>query len=234
MATVEKRAADFRDPGVDYQEEKKLQIDEDCSSKQNKSLEAGNDPDSECIRFHKQIHDSDGFDVDAVLPDDIMSYFGVFNDLNKVSPTQLQECEEFAREAIKLHNLYKKPENANLEYVKLVKFNMEFEFNPDGEMFYLAFEAKDTKDGSIQSRQAKVFAAYSEDPEIMLFYLFVNFVYLDRSQVQRALSLPRRWAMQLLIELYIDLSYRHESKEGVLLTYCGVSTEIFEECVFCK
>lgn len=35
--------------------------------------------------------------------------------------------------------------------------------SPRGELFFLTFEAKDAKDGSIQCYQAKVFARYNKD-----------------------------------------------------------------------
>ncbi|GKV33859.1 hypothetical protein SLEP1_g42309 [Rubroshorea leprosula] len=172
MGTLEKRvvsAADFEDP-----EQKKLKIDDGSSSpKQNKSDSSDYDSDAEYVRFHNQLAESDGFDVDAKLPEDVMSLFGVV-DMNKMSAKRRQECDELAREAIKFHNLYKKPEicNLDLEFVKLLKLNSQFRISPRGELFFLTFEAKDAKDGSIQCYQAKVFTRYTKDsgviPEVQM------------------------------------------------------------------
>ncbi|GLT62997.1 hypothetical protein SLA2020_355960 [Shorea laevis] len=172
MAAPEKSAvsaADFENP-----EQKKLKIDDGGSSpKQNKSDSSNYDPDAEYVRFHNQLAESDGFDVDAKLPEDVMSLFGVV-DINEMSAKRRQECDEFAREAIKFHNLYKKPEIANLalEFVKLLKLNLQYRISPRGELLFLTFEAKDAKDGSIQCYQAKVFARYTKDsgviPEIQM------------------------------------------------------------------
>ncbi|GLT40241.1 hypothetical protein SLA2020_143910 [Shorea laevis] len=207
MATPEKRAvsaADFEDP-----EQKKLKIDDGGS---NKSDSSNYDPDAEYVRFHNQLAESDGFDVDAKLPEDVMSLFGVV-DINEMSAKRRQECDELAREAIKFHNLYKKPEIANLdlEFVKLLKLNSQFRISPRGELFFLTFEAKDAKDGSIQCYQAKVFTRYTKGsriPEVQMIRKKGDSYYIGKGKLAR--------------------------KQGVLLTSCGFSTETFGGCVFCN
>ncbi|GLT83816.1 hypothetical protein SLE2022_020860 [Rubroshorea leprosula] len=180
--TVGKRAtgdANFSDPEVGYPEDKKLKkVDDPFSTEpsvtQSESeLKPESDselkPESDFQKFYRQKRESYGFDVDVnpFKDDDYFCYFAAFNDPYAV-PFRGKECTELAMEAVEYHNLNKKAENANLEFVKLVKFCHEYMRHPY-EMYYITFDAKNVVDGCVQTCQAKVLCDSTDENTLSRF-----------------------------------------------------------------
>ncbi|GKV36395.1 hypothetical protein SLEP1_g44536 [Rubroshorea leprosula] len=179
MATsVGKRAtgeADFIDPEV---KDKKLKKGDDSSSTSERTKSELEKFEAELEKFYREKKESHGFDVyanpNAFDMDYIVNFFA-FNDLDQVAPQQLKECNGLATEAVKYHNLNKKPENADLEFVKLVKFCHE-DVSVRYEKYYLTLDAKDVHDDSIHTCQAKVLCdlankntPFGFTPEVLMF-----------------------------------------------------------------
>ncbi|GKV03458.1 hypothetical protein SLEP1_g15750 [Rubroshorea leprosula] len=179
MATAEKERAvgvpDLKHALIDVPKTKRKLI-----KGFNKSSEPVYDSDTDCydseeyMLYARQKSESECFDV-YVEPHGVMSSFCVYNDLSKVAPYQVEECEDFARKAVLYHNLNKEPESSDLEFVKLLNYNMQF-VPIKGEMFYLTLEAKDVKDRSVNSYQARFWCAYLYEnnkweliPEVQIF-----------------------------------------------------------------
>ncbi|GLT83974.1 hypothetical protein SLE2022_022340 [Rubroshorea leprosula] len=179
MATSEKRAvgeAESWDAGVRSPQKEKSKIDDSSTLVKDKPQHDYDSDDSydsdDYLRLIHQKRDSDGFDVDSV-PHGVLGAFCIYNDLSQLKDDLRQRCDDFANKAVEFHNLNKSPENANLEFVKMLKVNFEY-MPPGGETYFLTFEAKDVKSGIIDSYQGKVLGAYSNQigqliPNVLMF-----------------------------------------------------------------